>query len=235
MLLRNFIFQINAYNTVSYDDADNAGLIRAHSFSASKARTKEASLTPEKQLIQTNFPTTTNNNHVYSTPVVPKKSYYDSQMINSYPRPSNNRSAMVPPVVNRVGKKNCYATPPFPCLHGIVNHGNTCYMNAILQCLASIDRFAEYFVCQQFESLISPNSKNLVTNSLALTIQSLWLNISADGPSLRLLKLIASANSSFQISIQQDAQESLIWLLDRIHEELKGDQLSRLSNSPSKV
>lgn len=33
----------------------------------------------------------------------------------------------------------------------------------------------------------------------------------------------------------KDAQESLIWLLDSIHEELKEDHLIHLSNSSSKV
>uniref|UniRef100_A0A915JQF8 ubiquitinyl hydrolase 1 n=1 Tax=Romanomermis culicivorax TaxID=13658 RepID=A0A915JQF8_ROMCU len=33
-----------------------------------------------------------------------------------------------------------------PALTGIVNHGNTCYINAVIQCLSNTDVFAEYFL-----------------------------------------------------------------------------------------
>ena len=36
-----------------------------------------------------------------------------------------------------------------PGVIGIRNHGNTCFINAILQCLSYTDLLAEYFVLDQ--------------------------------------------------------------------------------------
>lgn len=37
-----------------------------------------------------------------------------------------------------------------PLQQGLVNHGNTCYINAIVQCLAHCDALANYLVTEEY-------------------------------------------------------------------------------------
>lgn len=97
---------------------------------------------------------------------------------------------------------------------GLDNLGNTCYMNSILQALYMCDQFRQGILTK------IPNSQESVLDKLqqvfALLCQSNRASIS---PS-RLLQ--ASRPPWFLPGQQQDCSEFLKYLLDRLHEEERG-------------
>lgn len=112
---------------------------------------------------------------------------------------------------------------------GIKNHGNTCFMNAILQCLSHTDLLAEYFVMSHFKiDLIKAKQLNLckygshgeVTSQCALLFKSLWTKNYSPDISNRFKYLVSKYCKQYEGNEQHDAQEFLFFLLDILHEDL---------------
>lgn len=116
-----------------------------------------------------------------------------------------------------------------PGVIGLRNHGNTCFINAVLQCLSHTDILAEYFVLDQYKVDLSRrnklNSKKYgtkgeVTEQLALLLKSIW-SCQYDPEISNQFKLVVDKyGSQYRGNNQHDAQEFLVWLLDKVHEDL---------------
>ncbi|XP_034715927.1 ubiquitin carboxyl-terminal hydrolase 31-like isoform X2 [Etheostoma cragini] len=126
-----------------------------------------------------------------------------------------------------------------PGVAGLKNHGNTCFMNAILQCLSNTELFAEYLALEQFKGAetTSSNDKSKsngllvqkkgsqqeageVTEQLSGLVRALWTFEYTPQHSRDFKNVVSKSALQFKGNSQHDAQEFLLWLLDRVHEDL---------------
>ncbi|XP_062181990.1 ubiquitin carboxyl-terminal hydrolase 5-like isoform X2 [Phragmites australis] len=108
-------------------------------------------------------------------------------------------------------------------LTGLINLGNTCYMNSAIQCLVHTPEFARYFREDYHREINWQNPLGMV-GELALAFGELLRKLWAPGrapvsPRPFKMKLSRFA-SQFSGNNQHDSQELLAFLLDGLHEDL---------------
>ncbi|CAH1115954.1 unnamed protein product [Phaedon cochleariae] len=133
----------------------------------------------------------------------------------------NNR---VPPVGLQT-----WGPDDIPGVTGLKNHGNTCFINAVVQCISHTDILAEYFVLDRYKIDLSKrnklNSKKFgtkgeVTEQLALLLKSLWACQYSPELSASFKQVVERHGTQYKGNQQHDALEFLQWLLDKVHEDL---------------
>ncbi|XP_027696573.1 inactive ubiquitin carboxyl-terminal hydrolase 50 [Vombatus ursinus] len=103
---------------------------------------------------------------------------------------------------------------------GLRNLGNTCYMNAILQCLCSITPLVEYFLSGKYITALQKDSGEAAT-AFAYLMTDMWLGDSDCVSPEVFRSAIGKIYPTFLKRTQQDAQEFLIYVLNELHEALK--------------
>ncbi|XP_051573183.1 ubiquitin carboxyl-terminal hydrolase 43-like [Myxocyprinus asiaticus] len=132
-----------------------------------------------------------------------------------------------------------------PGVIGLKNHGNTCFMNAVVQCLSNTDLLAEYLGLERFKQDLChingfvrsgnvQHEKGEVTEQLASLVRALWTFQYTPQLSADFKMTVSKYGAQFQGNSQHDALEFLLWLLDRLHEDVNLSSTFPSGNNKSK-
>ncbi|NXP71650.1 UBP19 hydrolase, partial [Ramphastos sulfuratus] len=118
-----------------------------------------------------------------------------------------------------------------PGFTGLVNLGNTCFMNSVIQSLSNTRELRDYFHDHSFESEINYNNPlgtgGRLAIGFAMLLRALWKGTHHAFQPSKLKAIVASKASQFTGYAQHDAQEFMAFLLDGLHEDL-----NRIQNKP---
>ena len=105
---------------------------------------------------------------------------------------------------------------------GLLNLGNSCYINAVLQCLLHIPELVKYFLKNNLNEMLSPLScvlKSLVQEIYQQKSNNNNKDIKKFNP-LLICMIVSTLNKNFSPQIPNDAKDFLIYLIGRLHQEL---------------
>ncbi|EDS32429.1 ubiquitin carboxyl-terminal hydrolase 38 [Culex quinquefasciatus] len=130
------------------------------------------------------------------------------ECLQQYPRSDNFRQALDVPQYKQYSFQNI-AVVPTNAKVGLVNLGNTCYMNSVLQALVMTKQFSREILLSRIDEPLFYQIQKL----LALLLHS-------DRPELTPRALLVAARPpDFVPGYQQDSSEFLGYLLEKLHEQ----------------
>uniref|UniRef100_A0A3Q2CUY4 ubiquitinyl hydrolase 1 n=1 Tax=Cyprinodon variegatus TaxID=28743 RepID=A0A3Q2CUY4_CYPVA len=103
-----------------------------------------------------------------------------------------------------------------PGVCGLDNSGNSCYLNAVLQCLCSTMPLVEHLLNQDTRKDLGRLAQVFVQ-----LLEKMWLGSSSSCAPVETRSMLGSIFPQFDNYTQQDAQELLLHLLNGLHEDLK--------------
>ena len=111
-------------------------------------------------------------------------------------------------------------------LCGLINFGNTCYMNSAIQCLSHVKEFREYFISKDFGKDINRDKDEIkLVIEWFKVLNALWQENSIVKPQtfrneVRLLAYKQGINLNLVGNGQNDVQEFLQFLINSLHNGL---------------
>ncbi|XP_053704356.1 ubiquitin carboxyl-terminal hydrolase 21 [Synchiropus splendidus] len=105
---------------------------------------------------------------------------------------------------------------------GLRNIGNTCFLNAIVQCLSHTGDLRDYCLLKSYRHDKFSREEAKLTEAFSQVLSGLWRenDCGADVNPRRFYNLFREAVPHFSGYSQQDAQEFLRFLLERLHAEI---------------
>lgn len=105
-------------------------------------------------------------------------------------------------------------------ISGLINRGNTCFLNTAIQCISHVMPLTDFFVSEEYLEYYSRKKKEFrLCKQYAILIKGLWEeNCTVDPESFHIT--FQNNDDNFNNYDQHDAQEALSIILDSIHETL---------------
>ncbi len=117
-------------------------------------------------------------------------------------------------------------------LCGLINLGNTCFMNSVIQCLSNTEDLTKYFLLDFYQQEMNLGnrlgSSGYLVESYSQLIKQLWNDEKKKiiDPTFFISQIIKKLNQ-YRYNNQQDAHEFLSLFIDNLHEDI-----NRISNKP---
>ncbi|KAL7424547.1 hypothetical protein Q5752_000231 [Cryptotrichosporon argae] len=153
-------------------------------------------------------------------PLFAQPAFYSGTGLNATAS-SSTSSLSVDRPVTRSQSRGCRGNG----LVGLVNLGNTCFMNSAVQCLSNTRELNEYFVSGVYQDELNVDNPlgmgGAVAEAFGEVIEALWSSGNHSSFAPRRLKSTTSRFAQqFAGYGQHDTQEFIAFLLDGLHEDL---------------
>ncbi|XP_074601899.1 uncharacterized protein LOC141855682 [Brevipalpus obovatus] len=137
---------------------------------------------------------------------------------------SSSHSGASTPIENDPGQLNSVQSGALTLGTGLKNLGNTCFMNAVLQCLADTVELRRYFLDQKHISDINRSNRlgsgGALAEALGVLIQDIRCNHMKTFSPVVFKDAVVNHMPSFVGGEQQDAHEFFCMLLEKLHADL---------------
>lgn len=122
---------------------------------------------------------------------------------------------------------------------GLKNLGNTCFMNAVIQCLFNVKSFSNHFISKEYLTNINRNSKFGTRGELTEEFGVLMANM--DDPNVKYIspkdfrRIVGKHISVYSGCEQQDSHEFLLILFEKLHADLNKAQIIKKTEIPDSL